>query len=85
MTDPIAAILDAWQRESRQLAYSPADYQQACQWVEDGIPSRIVVQTLERTVAHQKGGRLSRYQLRWFDADVREQYDEFRRLVGPRG
>ena len=83
--DPIQDILATFVDATQRLMSSPADYQQAEQWVEAGIPAtvvqRVITDALQDKPLHKRQG----FRLVWLDAQVYDAYTAWRRAVGPWG
>lgn len=83
MPDYVRDTLDLLMASKHRIAVTPADYSQACQWEQQGIPWSIVERVLqEKTQRAQGKGWLPSLRLDWLDAEVQDMYRQWCRSVG---
>ena len=81
--DPIQDILETFVDATQRLMSSPADYQQAEQWVEAGIPVTVVQAVITDALKDKPLRKRQGFRLTWLDPQVQEEYIGWRRRVGP--
>ncbi len=83
--DPILAVLEHFQQQTGRMMVSPADHEQARAWVELGMPLSVILRGISDKVT-RTGVKwyLRTMPLLWCEHDVTEQYQNWRRAVGPR-
>ena len=81
--DPIQDILATFVEATQRLMSSPVDYQQAEQWIDDGIPATIAQAVILQALADKPLHKRQGFRLTWLDPQVREAHDSWRRAIGP--
>lgn len=83
--DYLTAVLDLFVTATGRLAASHLDYQQAQEWQSEGIPLACVERGIQQKVKRTGTKHyLSRMPLSWCHHDVLQEFENWRRAVGPR-
>lgn len=83
-SDYLITVLNAFVELTCRIMTSPADYTLAQQWQTQGIPLSCVQRGIEDKLRRCQGKPYTRTMpLAWCNDDVQEQYQNWRRAVGP--